>query len=193
MIVFLRHGETERNRAGRLQGRSDAPLTERGRAQIAGVAAVLAREQPARIVASPLPRTLETAAIVSDACGNLPIERHDDLIELDYGDWEGRRLDDVPAGDWQRWRAEPAFAPPGGESLVAVRERIARFCAQFSAADGLTVAVSHVSPIKAAVAWVLDAPHGVEWRTRLSVASLTRIECAPAPVLVSFNEKVGPA
>jgi alpha-ribazole phosphatase len=193
MIVFLRHGETERNREGRLQGRSDAPLTERGREQIERVARVLAREQPARIVASPLPRTVETALIVSAACGDLPVEHHDDLIELDYGAWEGRRLDDVPAQDWQRWQAEPTFAPPGGESLVAVRERVGRFCAEFGSADGSTIAVSHVSPIKAAVAWALDAPLGMEWRTRLAVASLTRIECRPTPVLVSFNEQVGAA
>jgi broad specificity phosphatase PhoE len=187
-IAFVRHGETERNRAGLLQGRSDASLTELGRAQAARVGALLARERPRRIATSPLPRAVETASIIAARCGSPPVQVDDRLVELDYGEWEGRPVADVSADDWRRWRDDASFAPPGGECLGDVAARIAAFCGDMARFDDTTVAVSHVSPIKAAVAWALGVPDSVAWRTRLSVASVTRVECAPTPVLLTFNE-----
>lgn len=188
MIVLARHGQTDVNRDGRLQGRTDPSLTQLGLAQAAALATVLAGEGPVAVLTSPLRRARETADLIAAACG-LRAEVDERLVELDYGDWDGRRIADIPPEEWARWYADPAFAPPRGESLGDVRARVAAFCEEHGALDRLIVAVSHVSPIKAAVAWALDVPDRVTWRLRLGIASLSRIGTGPTgPILLSFNE-----
>ncbi len=190
MIVLVRHGRTEANRAGLLLGRADPPLDETGREQARGLATVLDRA-PLAIVCSPLRRTRETAAAIAAPWG-LAVEPDDRLLELDYGEWDERPLADVPLETWMRWREEPAFAPPGGESLAAVQRRVAGCMAELleRAGDEVVVAVSHVSPIKAAAAWALGSGPELSWRMRLDVASVSRIATGPtgAPVLLSWNE-----
>ncbi len=188
MIAFVRHGETATNRAGRLLGRADPELTEKGRSQAAAVASALAAgPTPLAVVTSPLQRAVETATAIADRFG-LDIERDERLIEMDYGEWDERGFDEVPEDDLRRWRADPTFAPPGGESLVAVQERTAECAAELleRAGDGLVIAVSHVSPIKAAVAWVLRTGPEISWRMRLDLGSITRID--RGPVVLTFNE-----
>jgi broad specificity phosphatase PhoE len=189
MIAFVRHGQTAVNRAGLLQGRVDAPLTDLGVAQAEAVAAALGRDERAvsRVISSPLRRAADTAAPIAGAFG-LSVEVDERLVELDYGEWDQRPLRDVAATDWERWRADPAFTPPGGESLLAVELRVAEFC-EAHADDDLVVAVSHVSPIKAGVCWALGVDATLTWRMYLDLASVTRVgRRAGAPYLASFNE-----
>jgi broad specificity phosphatase PhoE len=98
---------------------------------------------------------------------------------------------------WQEWRADPDYRPSGGESLTEVDVRIAAACDELFATretgarstDGDVVVVSHVTPIKAAVAWALGAGAGLSWRLHLHTASVTRIGWGnDGPVLESFNE-----
>ncbi len=188
MIAFVRHGESEHNEQGRLGGLLDAPLTDRGRGQALDLARALGAEGPAAVLASPLARARDTAAAIADTAG-LDVELDDRLVELDYGEWDGWPVADVPASDWRRWRDDPDFAPPGGESLRTVRARVVAFCQEQldrEADDGLVVAVSHMSPIKAALAWSLGVGDDVSFRTQLSVASVTRVGSGPR--LLSFNE-----
>jgi probable phosphoglycerate mutase len=191
VILFVRHGRTAVNREGRLQGRIDAPLDETGIAQAHALAVVLAGEQVTRVVSSPLRRARETAAAIAEP-HTLAVGVDDRLIELDYGDWDGVPLRDLAPDGWARWRADPAFTPPGGESLVDVAGRIASFCDDtLAAADQHIVAVSHVSPIKAAVSWALGAGPAASWRMHLSVASITRIGAGPdGGILLAYNETV---
>jgi broad specificity phosphatase PhoE len=119
-------------------------------------------------------------------------------IEVDYGELEGRALGDVPSDLWTRGRADPAFRPPGGESLAEVGVRVREACEDLFAragegarGDGDVVVVSHVSPIKAAVAWALGAGDQVAWRLYLATASVTRIGWRDdGPVLHRYNETV---
>jgi broad specificity phosphatase PhoE len=187
VIVFARHGQTAANREGRIQGRIDAPLTELGVEQARLVAEALASLEPALLVTSPLLRAAQTAEEIARRCG-LDVKTDDRLLELDYGEWDGRRLADIDPHEWAAWRDDPTRTLPGGESVPAVRERIASFCREHL--DGRTVvAVSHVTPIKAAVVWALGAGDGIGWRAHLDLASLTRIGGRPQdPVLRSFNE-----
>jgi probable phosphoglycerate mutase len=188
VIAFVRHGETATNRAGRLLGRADPPLTEAGRAQAAVLGAALAAgTRPLAVVSSPLQRALETAAAIAAPIG-LEVERDERLIEIDYGEWDERGFEDVPAEDMRRWRADPAFVPPGGESLAVVQERVSECAADLLARSGdrLVIAVSHVSPIKGAVAWALGVGPEISWRMRLDLASVTRIGRGPS--LLTFNE-----
>jgi len=191
VIALVRHGETATNRAGRLLGRADPPLTETGRTQAAELgAAVAAGTHPIAVVSSPLRRAMETAAAIA-APNGLEVEREERLIEIDYGEWDERGFDDVPVEEMRRWRADPTFAPPGGESLTAVQARVSECAADLlaRAADDLVIAVSHVSPIKGAVAWALGVGPEISWRMRLDLASVTRI--ARGPSLLTFNEVAG--
>ena len=114
------------------------------------------------------------------AATGLSVEVDDRLIELDYGEWDGLPMGRVPAEAWARWHADPGFAPPGGESLLDVAARVEEFCTETLADErGPVVAVSHVSPIKAAVCAALGADPLVTWRMFCSVASITRIGARP--------------
>lgn len=188
MITFVRHGQTAANRGGLLQGRADVPLTDLGHSQAALVAAGLSAT-PIRVLASPLSRALDTAAPIAARFG-LDVEVDERLVELDYGEWDQRAIGDVTPDEWRRWRGDSSFAPPGGESLEDVAARTASFCSEMLSVDGAVVAVSHVSPIKAGVAWALDAGAAVTWHLMLDLASVTCIADRPdgRACLVSFNE-----
>jgi probable phosphoglycerate mutase len=189
MISFVRHGETAHNREGRLQGRADLELSERGLDQAQRLAGRFARATNTSVVSSPLRRARQTAAEIAAVCG-CEVEIDERLIELDYGDWDGRLLADIPLEAWSAWRADPAFSPPGGESLVAVTARIDSFCRDRLSRDGRTVAVSHVSPIKAAVAWALGVDEGATWRMQLGLATITAVGARPDGngYLSSYND-----
>ena len=180
----MRHGRTEANARGVLLGRMDVPLDEVGRVQASQLAAAVGPID--RIISSPLQRARQTAASF-----DRPVEVDDRLIELDYGDFDGLAFGDLPVDTWASWRADIAFSPPGGESLqdlgVRVRALLEELAAE--AQDETVVLVTHVSPIKAAVAWALDAPDEVTWRLFVAPASITRIEVTDrGSVLRSFNE-----
>jgi len=188
MIVLVRHGQTAANAGARLQGRSDLPLSELGIAQSTELASALASCGATRVVSSPLERARATAAPIAAALG-AEVEIEEDLIELDYGEWDGRALTDVTPHDWASWRADPNFAPPGGESLAAVRARVERWLRRELAGLEDVVAVSHVSPIKAAVCAALGVDDNAGWRMFLDVASVSRLALRQgAVVLASFNE-----
>lgn len=201
MSVFLvRHGRTGANARGELLGRRDPALDELGERQADATGAELARRLNGRdhgreivVVTSPLARAAATADRVARALGAPAPVVDDRWIELEYGDLEGVPVADVPTATWAQWRADPTFAPPGGESLVDLRARVAPAladaCEQVSA-GGIVVVVSHVSPIKAAVAEALGVGDDVTWRLHLSPASITEL-VARGPrtlVLASFNE-----
>ena len=184
MLLVVRHGQTAANAAGQLLGRADVPLTDLGRQQAKALAAAVGPVD--HVVSSPLQRARDTAA----AFGR-PVEVDERWTELDYGVYDEWPLADVPAEMWQKWRGDAEFAPPEGESLASVGRRVRTACDDLApaAVDADLVVVSHVSPIKAAVAWALGVGDGVSWRTFVAVASMTRIAVTDrGPILRSFNE-----
>jgi broad specificity phosphatase PhoE len=192
VLILVRHGESTGNARGLLLGRTDAELTEKGRIQAARVRWLLTTPI-ASLRTSPLMRARATAGLLGL---ELAPEIDDRWIEVDYGEFEAQPLSDVPAEVWQRWRDDPGFRPAGGETLAEVDQRIAAACEELFAtkgsgarAAGDVVVVSHVTPIKAAVAWALGASAGLSWRLHLHTASVTRIGWGNGtPVLESFNE-----
>jgi broad specificity phosphatase PhoE len=184
VLILVRHGRTAANASGLLLGRADPPLDEVGVAQSAGVAAEL--RDASRVVTSPLARTRATA----EALG-VPVSVDERWLELDYGEWDERPLRDVPPRDWATWMSDPTFAPPGGESLEELGRRVCAACDDLAdeAAERDVVVVSHVSPIKAAVAWALDAGVAVTWHLYPAPASITRISTAGGRrVLQTYNQ-----
>jgi len=184
VLLVVRHGQTAANAAGQLLGRADVPLTETGLRQAEALAAAIGPVD--RVISSPLQRARRTAA----AFGR-PVEIDERWTELDYGIYDERPLGEVPRELWEGWRGDAEFTPPEGESLASVGRRVRTACDDLvpAAMDTDVVVVSHVSPIKAAVAWALDADDGIAWRTFVAVASITRIGITDrGPILRSFNE-----
>lgn len=184
MLTIVRHGRTDANRSGLLSGRLDVGLDPVGEAQAAAVAAAVGPAD--RIVCSPLERTRRTAAAWGAA-----VEVDERWIELDYGSLDGTPLRDVDADLWRRWRSDVGFAPPGGESLRSLGERVAAACNDLAEAarDGHVVVVTHVSPIKAAAAWAMGVGIEVSWRMFVAPASVTRIAVGDrGPSLHGFND-----
>ena len=190
MLILVRHGRTEANASGLLLGRLDPELDEVGRGQAAAAAASLAGTRVARVITSPLARTRATAEQIALVAG-VPVEVDDRWIELDYGELDGTPLGDVPAEVWAQWRADAAFAPAGGESLVGLGVRVRESLLELSEAARYEhiVVVSHVSPIKAAVVWALGVGDDITWRMFLAPASITRIAVSDrGPSLHGFND-----
>jgi broad specificity phosphatase PhoE len=184
MLVLVRHGRTPLNAEGRLLGRTDAPLDEVGRLQALATAKLVGPVD--RVIASPLTRAQATA----QGFGH-PVETDARWIELDYGDWEGRPVGEVPASEWARWRADVGFTPPGGESLRQVSERVREACRELAedAMEHTIVVVTHVSPLKAAIAWALGVGDETSWRCFVAPGSVSKVRVTAAgPTLVSFNE-----
>ncbi|MGZ4689203.1 MAG: histidine phosphatase family protein [Acidimicrobiia bacterium] len=187
MIIFARHGETEANRQRLALGRADPLLTERGAQQAEALAAKLGNSGIETVFTSPLLRARATAEPIAAAAG-VELVVDDRLLELDYGEWDEMSFADLPPAALAQWRNDPTFAPPGGESLRDVTTRVAGFC--LDVLDGPNVvAVSHVSPIKCAVTWALDASEELGWRMFLDLASITRIAGRNGQAsLVGFND-----
>ncbi len=157
-LALIRHGHTAWNRAGRIQGRTDIPLDEDARNQLAALK-LPAPWDTAALVSSPLSRAVETAELVS---GKTPVT-HPELIEMDWGKWEGCKgielLADPSSGyrhieDWG-WD----YRPPGGESPAELRHRLHGW------ATGLvtdTVAVCHIGIMRVLLAqasgWNFSGP-----------------------------------
>lgn len=189
----MRHGRTALNAAGCLQGRVDEPLDDVGVRQATGVARRLMDEAPnAQVWSSPLRRARETAEILVGARTDDAVQIDERWIELDYGVLDGVPVGDVPAATWQSWRTDPTFRPDGGESFGELDARVRAACEAIRASwdGGDLVIVSHVSPIKSAVAWALGADPSVAHRSRLDQAAVCRIDIGrQGPVLVGFNER----
>ncbi len=186
MLFVVRHGRTEANASGLLLGRADPELDDVGRRQAAQIAAVI--PEGATVVSSPLARCRQTAAaIVSE--DQIAIDER--FIELDYGDFDLQPLSEISAETWAEWRADPNFAPPNGESLNALGERVWAGLGDLAeaAVTGDVVVVAHVSPIKAAVAWALGVGMDISWRSHVAQASIVRIAVSErGPSLHAFND-----
>jgi broad specificity phosphatase PhoE len=191
MLILVRHGESTGNADGLLLGRMDVPLTERGLAQARTLGPSVAGAT--RVISSPLARARDTAEALGTG---LPVEIDDRWIEVDYGEFDGRPLGSVPDEVWTRWRSDPDYRPPGGETLCEAGSRVRSACDELFATDGegargagAVVVVSHVSPIKAATCWALGIGDEGAWRLYLATASVTRITWGvEGPVLNRFNE-----
>ena len=139
-IWFLRHGQTEWNLAGRIQGRLDSPLTALGRAQATGQSALIA-DVAARVCAgtggvyvSPLGRARATAALALPGCAQIVDAR---LAEIDTGAWEGLRKADLPQGPDD---LATYAAAPGGEGLKTLIGRVRAFADDLR---GPSIVVAH--------------------------------------------------
>ncbi|AEA24234.1 Phosphoglycerate mutase [Pseudonocardia dioxanivorans CB1190] len=168
-VVLLRHGQTDHNVDGRMQGHVDSTLTARGLGQARAVAPELARFAPARLISSDLSRAARTAAEVAAVTG-LPVEYDVRLRETDLGDWGGMSIVDIERttpGAIDAWRSDPTWRPPGGETRVEVVARSVPLVEELDAeyadteADVTVLLVAHSGVIAGMVSGLLDLPQTV--------------------------------
>jgi probable phosphoglycerate mutase len=185
-MLLVRHAETAMTAERRYSGRSDVPLSPRGAEQAAAVAGLVGSYgQPlVAVVTSPLTRCMQTARVLAGSCGNPPVVVDDDLVECDFGAWDGMTFAEVrtrfPA-ELSRWLASTAAAPPGGESMQAVAKRVRRCVARLRESyPAATIAVvSHVTPIKLMLRDALAASDAFLYRCYLDAAGLSIVDSWP--------------
>nr|WP_203794111.1 bifunctional RNase H/acid phosphatase [Actinoplanes couchii] len=185
-IILVRHGETPMTTAGRYSGRGDVPLTDEGEAQAMAAAGRVAGISPEihAVLSSPLLRCRRTAQHIADAAGGVPVTIMDDLIECDFGVWEGRTFAEVQEGwpaEMAAWLASTSVAPPEGESFQTVAKRVRGALATvLQAYPGKTVVlVSHVSPIKLILRDALAAGDAFLHRLFLDAAGVSTMDVWP--------------
>jgi probable phosphoglycerate mutase len=183
-LLLVRHGQTEFSVHRRYSGRGDPALTEAGRRQAAAVAKRLGtRDDVAVIVTSPLSRAKDTATAIGETTG-APVTEWPDLIETDFGQWEGLTFTEAAERDPEQhrsWLADHTVPTPDGESFDQVHARVARVRDRaLSEFPGSTVVVvSHVTPIKTLLRIGLDAGPSLLFRLHLDLASLSVVEFYP--------------
>lgn len=156
-IFFVRHGQTDWNAEGRLQGQADTPLNDTGREQAAGNGRKLLEQvkDPATIdfVASPLSRTRETMEILRTAMGLDPKAYRTDprLVELHFGDWQGQTYDElelVDPGCSARRDADKWYFVPPGEAAESYEMLSRRIRSWLEEVDRETICVTHGGVIR---------------------------------------------
>ena len=148
IVALLRHGETAWNAEGRVQGQTDVALSDAGREKLRGTK-LPAACRGMRVVTSPLGRCVETAALL----GFPEAPREPRLMEMDWGAWQGRRLQDLRESLGESFRENEDrgldFRPPGGESP---REVMARVRSWLEEQQAPTLAVTHRGVIRVVLA-----------------------------------------
>lgn len=182
-IVLVRHGVTDFTVAGKLDGRggSDPSLNAEGLRQVRAAASGVRRligDSPVSVITSSLRRAIETGAAIADELAVSP-QVDDGWDEQNFGDWDDQSLSDLVARDPQdllRFRKDPHYARPGGETHVELEARVLAAFGRATAAGGTIVVASHRKPIMTVLAHVLEIPHERIWRLATAPASLTSVE-----------------
>jgi probable phosphomutase (TIGR03848 family) len=174
--------------AGRLPG---VHLSAKGREQAAALAQRLQGVPIKAVYTSPLDRTRETAASVANALG-LEAQVDEDLLELGFGEWQGRKIADLKQDElWNRFNSfRSGTLPPGGELMMDTQRRIvgAMLRLRERHGDEYVALVSHADVIKAAVAYFMGIPLDLFQRIEISPASITIIGLADyGPWILSVN------
>ncbi|MFM1952859.1 MAG: hypothetical protein RL187_68 [Actinomycetota bacterium] len=180
-FYLVRHGETEWNRIRRIQGVSDIPLNDTGRAQAAAVGDILAKHRFDLIVSSPLSRALETARIISRRLGMpLPLVVPE-LIERNYGDAEGQTRAELDS------QYPPGSEIPGREERASVTARAVRTLQDLAVRhpDADILAVAHGGLIRSVVDYAAPGVYD-EPITNCSVYSFSLV--AGTLELVAFDD-----
>jgi probable phosphoglycerate mutase len=162
MLVYLiRHGQTEFNVSGRVQGWLDVPLNDIGREQAQRLAARLGKASIDLVVSSPLSRALDTAHALAGP-ENLRVITDDRLREYNMGDWTGKTGDEIAAGASELGFDDPLIPIPGGESAMDMRNRVSAFVKELSQKHSKTLSivavVSHGGTLGAIIGSMLAMP-----------------------------------
>ncbi len=193
-LFLIRHGETEDNLEMRYLGTGDASLTENGERQARQAAGALAQLPIRIVISSPMRRAADTAVLIQQAC-SAELRLDPRLAEGSFGSWEGlTRAEVLGRGERDaellaRWESDASIAPPGGESLESVQRRVVHAIEELKIefAGFSLVLVSHVGPIKALIASVLNLPLQDIRRLFLDPGTISVVDWGKLPLLRLFN------
>jgi broad specificity phosphatase PhoE len=184
MIIFVRHGENDYVKKGRLAGRlPEIHLNKTGLAQAQAAAEALSKmlekTPPKAVYSSPLERTMQTALPIASTFG-LEVTPRQGLIETDVGEWQGKTVKQLSRLKiWKTVQKNPSvFRFPGGESFAECQCRISQEIQSLTAMHDpkeAVICVSHSDPIKLAVAFFLGLPLDLFQRLGLAPASITAL------------------
>ena len=179
---LVRHGATEWNAQGRIQGQSNPSLNEAGKRQARRLGMRLASVPLAEARCSDLRRCSETAAGILQGRNDVPLREMPELREKNFGAWEGLTFREVEVGypdlyrNWLR-AGDPSFAPPGGESDLQLYSRadtvVDRLRAALAVGGGNLLVVSHGGTLRALIARLLGLPVQQMWKFRFANAGLS--------------------
>ena len=192
-ICFLRHGPTEWNALGRIQGHTDIPLSEAGLTKMRGLLPPPGFES-ARVFASPLTRTRQTA----QALGLKEPIFDARLKEQHWGHWEGLDSKGILARDGADAYANAGvkldFRPPGGESTGELHQRVSEFFKDVAQQSGEAIVVTHLGVLRAAYTlatnWAMDRPMPPD--LDLACALIVSLDEKGAPTLAALNVALPP-
>jgi broad specificity phosphatase PhoE len=183
-ILLIRHGHVDGIAPERFRGRADLPLTNVGLAQAHAVAArIAAAWRPSKVYTSPLARCVATGAAIASAC-RIPTEVCGDLIDIDYGAWQGRTCAEVEQSEpklYAAWRTAPHLVRfPQGDSLqdLAARAADALRLALAQHRGETVVLVAHDSVNRALLLQLLEQPSSAYWRLAQAPCCINEIEVA---------------
>lgn len=181
-IYLARHGRTEWNRDELIRGRADIPLDEFGRAQARAIGEALQGKGVDLVVSSPLARARETARVASSLLGTPPVLEEPGLVDIDYGEWQGKTHAQARANYpelYTAWLHTPSRVRfPGGESVRAAASRAWRAFTATAvryAAQRLLV-VTHRVVNKLILCRLLRAPLDSFWQIRQDTACLNVVD-----------------
>ena len=171
-LVLVRHGQTDHNREGRLQGQVDIPLNENGRHQAETLARTVVASPPDVIVSSPLSRARDTAGAIARACG-LQVTTDEAFLERSFGQWEGLRGEDIRSrwpSEHADWRAHRPITGLDIEDRPEVGERVAAACRRLleENPEGTVMVVAHGAAITLGITALL----GLDMRGFRGIAGL---------------------
>jgi len=194
-IILVRHGRTAWNVTERFRGREDLPLDDTGLEQAERAAERIARQwKPAAVYSSPLDRARATAEAIARRCG-LAAQVHRDLIDIDYGRWQGLTPEQALRRHPRRargWYRGARWArPPRGESLRQVRRRCLRAIREIAARhpEETVVVVGHTVVNRAILLEILSLDNRRFWDLRQEPCAINVLETdCRSFVLVSMND-----
>jgi len=187
-IAFLRHGPTDWNAQGRIQGSIDMPLSAAGRAKMAGLLPPQGFET-ARAYTSPLLRARESAALL----GLIDAVRDARLTEHHWGAWEGLTREEILARDgadaFVAAGSAIDFTPKGGESTRALLARVADFIRDVARGEGDAIAITHRGVLRSAYALATgwDMATAMPEKLDLSGALILAVDADGVPRIAQMN------
>ncbi len=187
-LFLVRHGQTQWSRTGQHTGKTDLPLEPEGRAQAVAVGSLLAGKEFALVLTSPLARATETCRLAGFGDRSEPTE---DLMEWDYGEYEGLTTADIQERrpGWTIWDD----GAPGGEMPSDVGRRADRVIEQARSAVGDTICFAHGHLLRVLAARWLGLPPAAGRLLVLDPGSVSVLGWErDAPVVVRWNEQIPP-
>ena len=174
MFYFLRHGESEGNRAKKVQGHQDADLTETGRNQARKAGEYFVGKNISRIFSSPLSRALDTAKLVATTAGIDPadIQQRDNLIELNTGIFSGLTFEETQQQypvEWEQFQQDSWEAVPGAERISELLQRASSVWQELietaNRGNPNLLCVSHGGTLQ----WIIKRSMSAEWSRWLPI------------------------